>query len=123
MKIDDTEYLYLEQYHVYAARTFPKILLEARLDFTPVLDNMMATISGYVWGEVTQDVTIAYPENWKEAFKERWFTGWLRRRYPIKRKVHTIKVTAVAPNIRKAFPAEPFVWHVDKSMEVEDETD
>jgi len=30
---------------------------------------------------------VKYPENWKEAVKERFFSDWMKRRWPIKFKI------------------------------------
>lgn len=33
-----------------------------------------------------QVAAVAYPINWWEAFKDRWFPKWLKRRYPVRQK-------------------------------------
>jgi len=109
----------LTAYHMYVSRNIPTILLDAKLDMRPVLDSMMATLTAYAWGEETQNIVIHYPSDWKEAFKDRWFRGWLLRRYPVKRTIRTVKVTAVAPNLKLAWPSEKIAWHVDQFTETE----
>lgn len=35
----------------------------------------------------TQEETLCqYPANWLEALKERWFFGWLKKRFPVRMK-------------------------------------
>lgn len=29
-------------------------------------------------------LSVRYPTNWKESFKERWFPAWLLKKYPVK---------------------------------------
>ena len=45
------------------------------------------------------------PENWKEAFKERWFPKWLLKRYPVKYSGFTL--TEVAGIKRSTIPDYP----------------
>lgn len=40
---------------------------------------------------------VEYPADWWEAFKDRWFPSWLKRRYPVKMKY--IAWRAVLANI------------------------
>ena len=44
----------------------------------------------------------SYPENWWEAFKDRWFPEWLKRRYPVRfREIHIDRPVykAVCPHL------------------------
>jgi len=35
---------------------------------------------------------IKYPENWKEALKERWFPEWMKKKYPVRYKKFDVRV-------------------------------
>ena len=37
---------------------------------------------------VINNSRIYHPEDWKEAFKERWFPDWLKKKYPVKYKIY-----------------------------------
>jgi hypothetical protein len=42
------------------------------------------------WDLACRDLMeLKWPSDWKQAFKERWFPGWLLKRYPV-RYSHTI---------------------------------
>jgi hypothetical protein len=45
-------------------------------------DQMVYAIKVHVAGEKLD--TIAYPSDWWQAFKERWFPAWLQDRHPVK---------------------------------------
>lgn len=40
------------------------------------------------WEESAQ---LNVPANWWEHFKDRWFKGWLRKRFPVQYKTYTAK--------------------------------
>ncbi len=43
-----------------------------------------------------------FPMNWIEAFRERWFPGWILKRYPI--KYNKIDVDAIYPSMPGEMP-------------------
>lgn len=54
------------------------------------------------WGFDVERLEHKYPSNWKEAFKERWFPAWLKRRYPVKYRVVVMEAKAVLPKIPRS---------------------
>lgn len=46
-------------------------------------------------------VTVRWPADWRQAFKERWFPAWLLRRFPVKYAEKTVRrrVTKVCPHL------------------------
>lgn len=40
-------------------------------------------LKAFVWGRFQNFVTVPYPANWWQAFKERWLSAWWRDRYPV----------------------------------------
>jgi hypothetical protein len=51
-----------------------------------------------------------YPANWKEAFKDRWFPKWLKKKFPV--KFTYLEVKALYPQLH--LPKEEYapVFHV-----------
>lgn len=46
-----------------------------------------------------------YPEDWWQAFKERWFPEWAKRRWPVQyREVRYEKFAAMCPHVHVADP-------------------
>ena len=45
---------------------------------------------------------LAYPDGWKEAFKERWLPEWLKKRFPVRYCEHD--VLAVFPTLLDEHP-------------------
>lgn len=56
-----------------------------------------AEMCAYLMGKRLDTVTIDYPVNWWEAFKEHWFPNWALDRWPARRKIHTITINAFIP--------------------------
>ncbi len=53
------------------------------------MDSMVYNLSTYLIGNKVHEYPvddIKYPADWKEAFKERWFPEFLKRRYPVRYK-------------------------------------
>ncbi len=51
---------------------------------------------------------IVYPSDWWQAFKERWFPKWLRKRYPVQYTEH--KIAALYPEIQLGnYTSIPFI--------------
>ena len=75
-----------------------KLAREAVSDF----DNIIGyRISGYVWSQdAGRKVSFKYPADWREAFKERWFKGWLLKRYPVRYTHKEFIVKATYPDLR-----------------------
>ena len=54
--------------------------------------------------EESHTVTVSYPASWWQAFKERYFSVWLKKRYPIRHKTKSETVTFTAYNLYPKFP-------------------
>jgi len=54
--------------------------------------------------EETHTITVEYPETWWQAFKEQYFSAWLKKKCSVryKKKSETVKVTAY--NLYPQFP-------------------
>lgn len=57
-------------------------------------------IRGYVWSQdAGKNVSFKYPADWWQAFKERWFPGWLLKRYPVVYTHREFQVKATYPEL------------------------
>ena len=54
---------------------------------------------------------IKHPQDWKEAFKERWFPAWLKKRCPIKYKEYDALV--MFPTLLKDHPIPEGVRNIN----------
>ena len=54
-----------------------------------------------------RSMTIEYPEDWWQAFKDRWFPDWALRRWPVRYKEHRIKAEALFPEASQRLALEP----------------
>jgi hypothetical protein len=64
--------------------------------------DLVVTLTAGVWGE-TSDATereYSWPANWKEAFKDRWFKGWMRKCWPTQHTEKHFTVKALYPGFQ-----------------------
>jgi hypothetical protein len=50
-------------------------------DYDVLSGTTQVSVRGYIWGEELVDVS--FPRDWWQAFKDRWFPQWLKRRFPV----------------------------------------
>jgi hypothetical protein len=63
----------------------------------PMFDNMIYQLNAIVAGESLKKVEKVFPENWKEALKDRFLPLFLRKWFPV-RYIHIdIEVAALYP--------------------------
>lgn len=51
----------------------------------------------------------AWPADWKEAIKDRFFPMWMRERWPI--RYERVSINALYPKLK--LPTEPVSWNVN----------
>ncbi len=81
-------------------------------------DRFMVSLRGYVWGESMGIYSIQYPRDWWEAFKDRWFPFWLRRKLPIRYTIIRLDARLIYPNFRPALSNEMSIVTFTESREV-----
>lgn len=86
------------------------LLCDPKVEVETVRDHLQAKIRGYVLAESesVRRVEWSMPADWWQAFKDRWFKGWLLRKYPVKYKVMSFDVKCVYPYFRPALPKEEY---------------
>lgn len=84
----------------------PMVLQDLRVfaDHDVFFDKIIAKIRWSMAGKNLK--TIWYPKDWWEAFKERWFRGWLRKRCPVVYRVVDIK--ALYPDMVQPSKTVPY---------------
>lgn len=68
--------------------------------------NLVVELNRFVWGEKLEPKIIEYLENWKEAFKERWFPEWAKRKWPVKKTRHAVSFDILYPDFQPKLPDE-----------------
>ena len=74
--------------------------------------SIMVEVEGFIWGQKLGTKTIKHPLDWWQAFKERWFPEWLKRKYPVVYQVHRISHTAMFPGFKPGVPVGRSEWVV-----------
>lgn len=90
-------------------------LIDPQVRTMKVGDQLFAQLKGYLWGERAYIEYVRYPDDWWEAFKERWFPRWLLKRYPVRLTEVVIDVTRLYPHLRYSLPEEKSVLKITKS--------
>lgn len=97
-------------------------LLRPDVDITQILGEWVITATGRLLGQRDMmEQEVRFPADWWQAFKERWFRGWLLERFPVKYTVVYITVDAVYPELHKKIkmPDEPHRLIINKWTESE----
>jgi hypothetical protein len=90
--LDDPEFIKsftLEkmQFHIRSNLSY-EILKQSKLNLRKHLDllsnSMLLDLTTYILQENIKTIECRYPADWKEAFKDRWFPDWLKKKYPVK---------------------------------------
>lgn len=110
--------VFLERLRFGILSKMPKDLLDVDVDIVKdtFTDDVIAQVKGFVWAEQKsiQHQEIVYPIDWREAFKERWFTEWMKKRWPVRYKRVVLDVKAIYPTFRPAVPKEQCVLHIQR---------
>jgi len=77
-------------------------LVDAELIARHVVHNFELSLHGYLYGKRIKSIDIEYPTTWWDAFKLRWFPGWLLARYPADMTRVHYQADILLPNAHKA---------------------
>jgi hypothetical protein len=77
-------------------------------------DTIHARIKGFVWAEeeAAQRIAVKYPSDWWQAFKERYFTDWMLKRWPVQYERFAWDVRCLYPEFRPALPNQKYVLSI-----------
>jgi len=113
------ETILAERIDLTAIKTLSRRELD-RLPKTAVIDachniagDLVVKLNAYMAGMLDEriQVNVSWPIDWWQAFKERWFPAWLRRRFPVIRDgVYVDKkiYKAICPHVH----ADPETMHL-----------
>lgn len=90
-------------YNISSYLLSPEVLIDYDSSF---IDDIGIAIKGFIWAEQIERIEIKYPLNWWQAFKDRWFAGWMLKRWPVEYKINLIDVKSLYPNFRPSIPSE-----------------
>lgn len=65
--------------------------------------NIVAIFRSEILGK-SKKFEFKYPMDWAEAFKERWFPKWLRKKYPVRYTVLMVDAQAVWEDFAMTLP-------------------
>ena len=102
----------------------PRHSLKAASSWDFNADQMAAKLSCAVWARTIGTKTLAYPADWKEAIKERFFPYWALRRWPVRRVIVDLTAYHAYPELEiehkkpilqveiiERVPEESVRWH------------
>ncbi len=87
-------------------------------------DDMMGSVfQTFVFemaGKELKTYRISYPVNWWEAFKDRWFPTWMKNRWPVQERTHTINLKVVYPKLKLPLRGDKLIINYEISREWND---
>ncbi len=119
----EVESVYLEHCLFYftqitTAKGLDHVNLEIDAVAEAAMDALTMQIYGFVYGQdMDKKEKISHPQDWWEAFKERWFPKWALRRWPVRETHHTITFRETYPDFKQVLPPNQYgqavikLWH------------
>ena len=80
--------------------------LDTEVDFRT--RDMILRLNSFVWGERIGTAEVAWPEDWWQALKLRFFPEWALRLLPVRWTRKVFEASAIYPDFRPSVPNEPF---------------
>ncbi len=92
-----------------------RLLLDAQFNIARLLsDQFRAELVGYLLGEDIQRKEVSYPADWWQAFKDRWFPTWARRRWPVRKITTVLDAKLLYTEFKPSLQEQPY--RIDVSM-------
>ena len=109
MKIEQREVI-LEKFKIGTELVLSDELIDAKTTHwvDEAHDFLRFQIRGFIWSEHLDSISIKYPKDWWQAFKERFFTKRLLQKYPVQYTKRVFDVKVLYPNYRPAIHNEPY---------------
>ena len=104
----------LEKYQIGIVEFIKPLLQGAKAEM--MMEYTAIGIKGYVWSD-PDEIKIydnEFPEDWWQAFKERWFPQWLKQRYPVKCKRFVVNARALYPTYKPNVPDHQPVLRIER---------
>lgn len=81
-------------------------------------DHVVYRMRGFLLGEKIASQTIKYPRDWWQAFKDAYFSDWLKGLFPVKFTSVTVTTKAVYPDFRPSLPNQRYIsmLEIDKDV-------
>ncbi len=89
--------------------------IDFQVNWNHYVDRWVAQLKTYIWAADVGRHEISVPSNWWEAFKERWFSDWLLKKYPVEYTVHIFDVKRTFPDFNVVIPGHEYKLRVFKS--------
>ena len=65
--------------------------------------DIVVQVKQTIFGEQVLHETVKYPSDWKEAFKERWFPKWAKRKWPVRYERVEFDARFLYPSIKSNY--------------------
>ncbi len=96
-----------------------EFLINGDVNFVEDFTNraIRVQIRGYLWSEEVDETGISYPQDWWQAFKDRWFTRRMLARWPVIFTNITVSTRALYPGFKPAIPDHQFTFKQARSID------
>jgi hypothetical protein len=75
----------------------PRIDIQEHTRF--MADQAIMTIRQNIWGLEVQRQECKWPADWWQAFKERWYPEWAKKRWPVRYEQYVITARELYPQV------------------------
>ena len=95
-------------------QSISQYLLDAGVEayYDALSDHIIVELRGYIFSEDVGEHIVRYPKDWWQSFKERWFSGWMLKKWPVEYKEQTFSFKVTYPEFRPSMPKEKHYYRI-----------
>ena len=100
----------------YEARLFaedPEVTISK--DHLLAKESLLLRVTQCMYGHDVESICVRYPDGWVEAFKDRYFRSWLRKKFPVKYIKETMTKKIVYPEM--IIPDQEHIVYLETDLE------
>ena len=77
--------------------------------YSSIADELALRLKQEVYGRQLEHISARYPDDWWQAFKERWFPAWAKKHWPIQYAEIHLEAKELYPKMA-ALGRGPVLW-------------
>jgi hypothetical protein len=99
----------LEKFRFSLAGKLSKVWVDTIVDVENECDWIAYEATGCIFGERLKRHRVVYPADWWQHFKQRWFSTWATKRWPVKFECVEFEAAALYPGFKSSIPGHEVV--------------
>ena len=101
----------LEKLEIGVTRKLNIHLMDVSVAAEIIAHDLVCQVRGFVWAQKVPEHEVKYPCDWWEGVKERWFTSWMKKRWPVKYTIFVYDAKILYPDLK--YVSDNYFFHLD----------